>query len=68
MRKIPTTNVSLRVSEQLKRDLEAFSEQHELHASFVLRQALVLFLRGRLKDATNTIAALASPPTSQKMS
>ena len=47
MRKIQNTNLSIRLTSDLKKRLIEFSLQHDLHSSFVIRQALALYLKGQ---------------------
>jgi predicted transcriptional regulator len=45
MRKIQTTNISFRATENLKRKLTNFCVENDLHNSIVIRQALAVYLR-----------------------
>ena len=45
MRKIQTTNISFRATDNLKRRLTEFCIEHDLHNSIVIRQALAVYLQ-----------------------
>jgi len=47
MRKIQTENLSIRLTNTLKKHLIEFSLQHELHSSCVIRQALASYLKAQ---------------------
>jgi predicted transcriptional regulator len=49
MRKIQNANISFRVTNDLKERLTEFCLENDLHNSFVLRQALVSYLKGQRK-------------------
>ena len=49
MRKIQNTNISFRVTNDLKERLTEFCLDNDCHNSFVLRQALVSYLKGQRK-------------------
>ncbi len=48
MRKIQNANISFRVTNDLKKHLTKFCQENDLHNSFVIRQALALYLRGQM--------------------
>ena len=50
MRKIQDSNISLRISKNLKKTLTDFSLQYELHSSSVIRQALLWYLQRQPKE------------------
>jgi predicted transcriptional regulator len=45
MRKIQTTNISFRATDNLKRRLTNFCVENDLHNSIVIRQALAAYLQ-----------------------
>jgi len=47
MRKIQNSNISLRVTNDLKERLTEFSLENDLHCSTVVRQALATYLKGQ---------------------
>ena len=62
MRKIQDSNISLRISNNLKNMLTDFSLQYELHSSSVIRQALLWYLqRQRDEELPRTISSKPSP-------
>ncbi len=50
MRKIQTTNISFRATDELKRRLTKFCEENDLHNSFVIRQALAAYLKEQMTE------------------
>ena len=50
MRKIQDSNISLRISNNLKKRLTDFSLQYELHSSSVVRQALLCYLQRQMDE------------------
>jgi len=50
MRKIQDSNISLRISKNLKKRLTDFSLQYDLHSSSVIRQALLCYLQRQMDD------------------
>ena len=50
MRKIQDSNISLRISNNLKKMLTDFSLQYELHSSSVVRQALLWYLQRQMDE------------------
>ena len=49
MRKIQNNNITFRVTTDLKKRLTEFCLENDLHNSVVLRQALVVYLKGQRK-------------------
>ena len=47
MRKIQNSNISIRVTSDLKERLTEFSLENDVHCSAVIRQALVSYLKGQ---------------------
>jgi len=62
MRKIQDCNISLRISENLKKRLTDFSLQYELHSSSVIRQALLWYLQRQMDEELPGV--LSSQPSS----
>ena len=61
MRKIQDCNISLRISKNLKKRLNDFSLQYELHSSSVIRQALLCYLQRQTDE--NLPKAISSQPS-----
>ena len=62
MRKIQDSNISLRISKNLKNRLNDFSLQYELHSSSVVRQALAWYLQRQMdEELQRTISS--QPPS-----
>ena len=62
MRKIQDSNISLRISKNLKNRLTDFSLQYELHSSSVIRQALLWYLQRHMQ--VERARAISSMPAS----
>ena len=61
MRRIQDCNISLRISENLKKNLTEFSLRNELHSSSVVRQALLWYLQRHMQE--EKARAISSQPT-----
>jgi len=61
MRKIQDSNISLRISKNLKNRLNDFSLQYELHSSSVIRQALLWYLQRQMDEELPRV--LSSQPS-----
>ena len=57
MRKIQTTNISFRATEDLKQRLNDFCLENDLHNSSVIRQALNSYLRQEVKAKIPSLMA-----------
>ena len=71
MRKIQNTNISFRATDDLKQQLTKFCEENDFHNSFVVRQALVLYLKRWLEEkspnqTSEPVFAMTSSPATAR--
>ena len=62
MRKIQDSNISLRISENLKKTLTEFSLRNELHSSSVIRQALIWYLQRHMQEERSGVTSSNPSP------